>query len=103
MASPKSCAILGHSPMRFAWGFDEEAAECHEMKMELDQQITAYNLSRYGMGISFCSDTLVRHVPDDEGLVYYKLDHKDALREVNFYYKRGRYMPRVVSTFLEMI
>lgn len=37
------------------------------------------------------SDTLVRHVPDDEGLVYYKLDHKDALREVNFYYKRGRY------------
>jgi DNA-binding transcriptional LysR family regulator len=55
------------------------------------------------MGISFCSDTLVRHVPDDEGLVYYKLDHKDALREVNFYYKRGRYMPRVVSTFLEMI
>ena len=35
MASPKSCAILGHSPMRFAWGFDEEAAECHDMKMEL--------------------------------------------------------------------
>lgn len=39
MASPKSCAILGHSPMRFAWGFDEEAAECHDMKMELAQQI----------------------------------------------------------------
>ena len=39
MASPKSCATLGHSPMRFAWGFDEEAAECHDMKMELAQQI----------------------------------------------------------------
>ena len=39
MASPNSCAILGHSPMRFAWGFDEEAAECHDMKMELAQQI----------------------------------------------------------------
>ena len=39
MASPKSCAILGHSPMRFAWGFDEEAVECHDMKMELAQQI----------------------------------------------------------------
>ena len=25
--------------MRFAWGFDEEAAECHDMKMELVQQI----------------------------------------------------------------
>ena len=39
MAAPKSCAILGHNPMRFAWGFDEEAAECHDMKMELAQQI----------------------------------------------------------------
>ena len=39
MATPKSCAILGHSPMRFAWGFDEEAVECHDMKMELAQQI----------------------------------------------------------------
>ena len=39
MVSPKSCAILGHNPMRFAWGFDEEAVECHDMKMELAQQI----------------------------------------------------------------
>ena len=35
----KSCAILGHSPMRFAWEFDEEADECREMKLELAQQI----------------------------------------------------------------
>ena len=74
-----------------------------QIKLELEQQITAYNLSRYGMGISFSSDTLIRHVPEDERLVYYKLDHQDALREVNFYYKRKRYMPKTVTTFLEMI
>ena len=68
-----------------------------------DQQITAYNLSRQGMGISFSSDTLIRHVPDEEHLVYYKLNHQDAFREVNFYYKRSRYMPKVVSAFLDMI
>ena len=39
MCGTKSCAILGHSPMRFAWGFDEAAVECHDMKMELAQQI----------------------------------------------------------------
>ena len=39
MCGTKSCAILGHNPMRFAWGFDEEAAECRDMKMELAQQI----------------------------------------------------------------
>lgn len=74
-----------------------------KIKLELDQQITAYNLSRYGMGISFCSDTLVRHAPDDNRLVYYKLNHQDAFREVHFYYKRSRYMPKIVSTFLDMI
>ncbi len=36
------------------------------------------------MGISFSSDTLIRHVPDEEHLVYYKLNHQDAFREVNF-------------------
>ena len=74
-----------------------------KVRLELDQQITAYNLSRQGMGISFSSDTLLRHVPDEEHLVYYKLNHQDAFREVNFYYKRSRYMPKVVSAFLDMI
>ena len=73
------------------------------IQLELEQQITAYNLSRYGMGISFCSDTLIRHVPEDESLIYYKLNHQDASREVNFYYKRIRYMPKIVSAFLDMI
>ena len=74
-----------------------------KVRLELDQQITAYNLSRQGMGISFSSDTLIRHLPDEEHLVYYKLNHQDAFREVNFYYKRSRYMPKVVSAFLDMI
>ena len=39
MGKIKSCAIFGHDPMRFAWGFDEEAAACYEMKTELAQQI----------------------------------------------------------------
>ena len=39
MCGTKSYAILGHSPMRFAWGFDEEADACKDMKMELAQQI----------------------------------------------------------------
>ena len=74
-----------------------------KVRLELDQQITAYNLSRQGMGISFSSDTLIHHVPDEEHLVYYKLSHQDAFREVNFYYKRNRYMPKVVSAFLDML
>ena len=39
MSKQLCCAILGHSPMRFAWGFDEEDEHCHAMKLELMQQI----------------------------------------------------------------
>ena len=34
-----SCAILGHSPMRFAWGFDEEDSGCKKLQLALLQQI----------------------------------------------------------------
>ncbi len=39
MYGTKSCAILGHSPMRFAWGFDEKPRACRDMKLEVAQQI----------------------------------------------------------------
>lgn len=35
----KSCAIISHSPMRFAWGFDEDDDECQELKRRLLDQI----------------------------------------------------------------
>lgn len=73
-----------------------------KVKLKLEQQITAYHLSCYGMGISFTGDILIKHVPDDENLIYYKLEDKDARRDVNFYYKKGRYMPRALKEFLNM-
>lgn len=73
------------------------------IKLELEQQITAYNLSRYGMGISFNGDILIRHMPDDRSLIYYRLPCPDAVRNVNFYYKRNRYMTRAVNEFLKLV
>ena len=58
-----------------------------KVRLELAQQITAYNLSRYGMGISFNGDVLIRHMPDDGSLVFYKLGYPDAVRNVNFFCK----------------
>lgn len=39
MGEERCCAVLGHFPMRFAWGFDEEAEGCRQLKLELAQQI----------------------------------------------------------------
>lgn len=33
--SEHCCAVLGHSPMRFAWGFDEDDETCQKFKMLL--------------------------------------------------------------------
>jgi len=38
------CAVLGHSPMRFSWGFDEEDLDCKKLKLELLQQIMALRI-----------------------------------------------------------
>ena len=73
------------------------------IKLELDQQVTAYNLSCYGLGISFIGDSLVQNVPEGENLFFYKLDSQNSVREVNFYFKRNRYMPKVVAKFLDTI
>ncbi|HBA48989.1 MAG TPA: LysR family transcriptional regulator [Lachnospiraceae bacterium] len=74
-----------------------------KVRLELAQQITAYHLSRYGMGISFNGDVLVRHMPDDGSLAFYKLGYPDAVRNVYFFYKRNRYMSRVAAEFLKLI
>lgn len=46
--------------------------------LELDQQVTAYNITGSGMGISFISDTLVQNIPPHPKVVYYKLDGRKA-------------------------
>lgn len=40
----KFCAILGHSPMRFKWGFDEEDIGCKDLKLEMLQQILSLRM-----------------------------------------------------------
>ena len=74
-----------------------------KIKLETEQQITAYNLSRYGMGVSFCGDILIRHVPEEESLLFYKLDNQNASRDVYFYYRRNRYQPLAVREFLKIV
>lgn len=70
---------------------------------ELDQQMTSYNITCSGMGISFISDTLIAQVPSNEDVVYYKIDEKTSRRNLYFYWKKGRYFSRAMEAFLEII
>ena len=65
--------------------------------------MTAFNITSSGLGISFVSNTLVKLVHDDPGIVYYKLDMRYASRSLYFYWKAGRYLTRAMQAFLTML
>lgn len=69
---------------------------------ELDQQMTSYNITCSGMGVSFISDTLISRVPAHPDVVYYKLPPEFSERELFFYWKKGRYISRAMEEFLKI-
>ena len=68
----------------------------------LDQQMTAYHLACHGMGIAFVTDTLIRNVPSDPGIVFFRPKAQGDVdrRNIYFYHKRSRYLTRAMEAFL---
>lgn len=69
--------------------------------LTLDQQLTAYNLVARGMGISFISDTLIKHMPATPKICYFKLENGDAHRDIYFYRKHNKYITPAMREFLK--
>ncbi len=67
----------------------------------LDQQVTAYNISASGMGISFVSDTLVKQTNIETKLNYYVIDDEEIFRNIYFYNKSNRYLTIPCKKFIE--
>ena len=68
----------------------------------LDQQVTAYNISSSGLGISFVSDTLVKRSGASSDLLYFAIDDDLATRSIYFYRKKNRYQPIACRRFIEL-
>lgn len=77
------------------YGFKPKAA------LFLDQQVTSYNISCTGMGISFVSDTLVKNTEFEPRLYFYKLPDEETTRKIYFYRKNNRYLSRVCQKFID--
>lgn len=68
----------------------------------LDQQVTAYNISRTGAGVSFVSDTLIKNSDSENQLYFYKLNDEEITRKIFFYQKSNRYVPMACKKFIEL-
>ena len=69
---------------------------------ELDQQMTSYNITCSGMGISFISNTLISKVPESTEVVYYKLRGEQSCRNLYFYWKKNNYFSKIMQAFLNI-
>ena len=69
--------------------------------LELDQQMTTYNVACSGMGIAFVGDMLICRVPSNPDIVYYKLEGENSRRMIYLYWKRGRYINLAMVEFLK--
>ena len=67
----------------------------------LDQQVTAFNVSASGLGISFISDTLIKattHLPE---LYFYRPSGEGMERAISFYKKKNSYLSLAARKFIE--
>lgn len=69
--------------------------------LKLDQQVTAFNVCCYGMGVTFVSDSLLKHMPDKRDCYYYKVDDSHTGRSICFYHKQTKYVTRAMEEFLK--
>lgn len=70
--------------------------------LKLDQLLTAYHLTEHGMGATLVSDTIIKSLPYDSDIAYYKLDDPNAVRNVYLYYRRSKYLTRSMAEFINL-
>ncbi len=72
----------------------------YKVSFHLNQQLSAYNVCCTGLGIAFVSDTLIKKTDPSSEVYCYKLDDNLSSRMINFYYKKNRYLSKVIKKFL---
>ena len=77
-------------------GFDMNAV------LYVDQVMTSLNIAATGTGALFISSDIVRHLPPDPRLVYYKIGDPLAERKVNWSFKKTRYLSNSVREFIRI-
>ncbi len=70
--------------------------------LELDQLATAYSVACYGMGITLISDTLVKRMPPNPDIVYYKINDPEASRDAYIYHRKSKYVTFAMEEFLKL-
>lgn len=79
----------------------ENAGFVPKVKIYPDQLLTAYNMTRAGLGITIVTDNLLRAERGVSKCVFYKLSGDNTRRKLAMGYKKKRYPSRAMEAFVQ--
>lgn len=72
------------------------------IRLELDQQATAYHLACSGIACTIASDKLIQTGINSSNISYYKIDDDTMLQNVYLYHKKNKYITKSMETFIKL-
>lgn len=70
--------------------------------IEMDQVLTSYNLASSGVGAVFIRSSIIKYMPENQSLIYYKIGDPLAKRDVMIAAKKGKYVTSAMREFLRI-
>ena len=73
-----------------------------QVAISMDQVLTSYNIASGGVGAVFIRSGIIKYMPENQMLVYYKIGDDLATRQILIAAKKGKYMTSAMLEFLKM-
>lgn len=73
-----------------------------KVAIQMDQVLTSYNIASSGVGAVFIRSGIIKFMPENQKLVYYKLGDSLAKRKILIAAKKGKYVTSAMREFLRM-
>lgn len=73
-----------------------------KVAFKMDQILSILAYTEREMGISIVSDTVVKSLPYNRNVIYYKIDDPAAQRNVYFYYRKNKYFTKSMAEFMKI-
>jgi hypothetical protein len=80
-----------------------EAGITPQVRLYLNQLMTAYHMATTGLGATFLTDTLIRMAAPNDHLRYYLLNHPLMQREIFIAIPRSVYHPKAIQAFWDNV
>ena len=89
----------GNDMYRRTMALFREAGITPQVRLYLNQLMTAYHMAATGLGATFLTDTLIRMAAPNDQLRYYLLNHRLMQREIFIAIPRSVYHPKAIQAF----